>query len=215
MLIGGWARRRSIDFGPFFAFAVLLFGFSALISAVHVPGGTFIHSAVALAPYSYILAIEGIVIGAGWLATRRPAWDAAAAARTFVVAAVGFAVVFALAGSIFVHASWSTRADRFAAAATGLESAGATDVDRVMSIDASGTRYWTGHGGVVLVNDPLATIEQVARAYDIKWLVVDSTDAGPAMSAVVAGTDDPSWLGDPVTAEQGSPILLYPVEPAA
>ena len=34
--------------------------------------------------------------------------------------------------------------------------------DRVMSIDAVGTKYWTGHGGVVLVNDPLDTIHDVA-----------------------------------------------------
>ena len=47
MVIGGWARRRSTDFGPFFVYAAILFAFSALVSAVHVPGGTFIHSAVA------------------------------------------------------------------------------------------------------------------------------------------------------------------------
>ena len=63
MVIGGWARRRSLDFGPFFLYAGLLFAFSALVSAVHVPGGTFIHSAVALAPYSYILALEGVAVG--------------------------------------------------------------------------------------------------------------------------------------------------------
>ena len=38
MVIGGWARRRSLDFGPFFLYAGLLFAFSALVSAVHVPG---------------------------------------------------------------------------------------------------------------------------------------------------------------------------------
>ena len=44
IVVGGWARRRSVDFGPFFTYAAVLFGFSALLSAVHVPGGTFIHS---------------------------------------------------------------------------------------------------------------------------------------------------------------------------
>ena len=75
MIVGAWARRRSTDFGPFFVYAAILFVFSALVSAVHVPGGTFIHSAVALAPYSYILALEGIVIVIGWVAARRPSWD--------------------------------------------------------------------------------------------------------------------------------------------
>ena len=83
MVIGGWARRRSLDFGPFFLYAGLLFGFSALISAVHVPGGTFIHSAVALAPHAYILALEGIAIAVAWLAARRRSWDPVAATTVF------------------------------------------------------------------------------------------------------------------------------------
>ena len=81
MVVGAWSRRRSRDFGPFFAYAIMLFAFSAIVSAVHVPGGTFIHSAIALAPYSYILALEGIVVAIAWIARRRPAWDAEAATR--------------------------------------------------------------------------------------------------------------------------------------
>ena len=52
-----------------------------------------------------------------------------------------------------------------------------------MSIDASGTKYWTGHGGVVLVNDPIETVEEVARAYDIRWLVLEQADTVPAATA--------------------------------
>ena len=55
-----------------------------------------------------------------------------------------------------------------------------------MSIDASGTKYWTGHGGVVLVNDPIETVEAVARAYDIRWLVLEPTDTVPAAKAIMA-----------------------------
>jgi hypothetical protein len=51
VVVGGWARRRSIDFGPFFLYAGLLFAAAGLIFAVHVPYGTFLHSAVALVPY--------------------------------------------------------------------------------------------------------------------------------------------------------------------
>jgi hypothetical protein len=106
MIVGAWARRRSTDFGPFFVYAAILFAFSAVVSAVHVPGGTFIHSAVALAPYSYILALEGIVIVIGWVANRRPSWDRDAALRVFGGAAIAFAVVIALVGALAVHAEW-------------------------------------------------------------------------------------------------------------
>ena len=71
------------------------------------------------------------------------------------------------------------------AVATALDAAGAPVTDRVMSIDASGYRYWTGHPGVVLVNDPLDTVEQVARAYGIRWLVLEPKDS------VAGGARDP------------------------
>ena len=82
MVIGAWLRRRSIDYRPFFAYAVILFAFSALVSAVHVPNGTFIHSAIALAPQATILALEGVVVAVAWVAARRH-WNAAQASRTF------------------------------------------------------------------------------------------------------------------------------------
>jgi hypothetical protein len=212
MVIGAWARRRSTDFGPFFAYATILFTFSALVSAVHVPGGTFIHSAVALAPYSYILALEGIVIVIGWVAARRPSWDRESALHVFGGAAIAFAVVIALLGSLAVHDNWSSRRDEANQVAQALDAAGAPQSDRVMSIDAAGTRYWTGHGGVVLVNDPLDTIHDVARAYDIRWLVLDRGDAVAAVAPILDGGPLPAWLGEPILAD-GSPtqLAVYPV----
>jgi hypothetical protein len=212
MIIGGWARRRSTDFGPFFVYAAILFAFSALVSAVHVPGGTFIHSAVALAPYSYILALEGIVIVIGWVAARRPSWDREAALRVFGGATIAFAIGAAILGSLAVHATWAGRADRQVAVAAALDTAGAPTSDRVMSIDASSTRYWSGHGGVVLVNDPLDTIHDVARAYDIHWLVVDRDDSVSSVAPLLDGGPRPAWLGPPILS-QGFPtqLAVYPV----
>ena len=89
VVVGAWARRRSIDFGPFFLYAGLLFGAAGLVFAVHVPYGTFLHSAVALVPISYILELEGVVIVATWVARRRRGWTEDRAARMFLIAAVG------------------------------------------------------------------------------------------------------------------------------
>jgi 4-amino-4-deoxy-L-arabinose transferase-like glycosyltransferase len=212
MVIGAWARRRSLDFGPFFLYAAMLFAFSALVSAVHVPGGTFIHSAVALAPHSYILALEGIAVGVAWLAARRHSWDPALATRIFQGAAVAFSLGAATVGSSFVHDVWSASRDQFRQVASALDAAEAPTSDRVMSIDAAGTRYWSGRGGVVLVNDPIETIEDVARAYEIDWVVVDRGDSVAAMAPLLDGGPRPAWLGAPILAE-GSPLRLavYPV----
>jgi hypothetical protein len=201
MVIGGWARRRSLDFGPFFLYAGLLFAFSALISAVHVPGGTFIHSAVALAPYSFILALEGIAVAVAWVARRRPAWDADAATRFFSITAIGFAIFCTAVGAVVVHANWADRAEHFRAVAGALDAAGVETSDRVMSIDASGTKYWSGHGGVVLVNDPLETVESVARAYGVRWLVLDAGDSVAAVAPILDRDERPAWIGPAIYTE--------------
>lgn len=215
VLVGAWVRRRSVDFGPFLTYAVVLFAFSAIVSAVHVPGGTFIHSASALAPHSYVLALEGIAAAAGWVAARRRSWDAGRAARVFGGAAVAFALVVGVAGTLSVHLAWDRGRQELMDVATALDDAGSPPSDRVMSIDAASTRYWTGHGGVVLVNDPLATIERVARAYDIRWVVLDRADSVPAVARILDDDARPAWIGPALVDSRGRDAKvewgLYPV----
>jgi len=209
MLIGAWRRRRDAVFGPFLGYAVLLFAFSALVSAVHVPGGTFIHSAVALAPHGYVLALDGILGAVGWMAARRRGWDPTAASRVFVGGAVAFGALAAAFGSVTVHAGWDAKRQRMQAVAQALDAAGAPASDRVMSIDASGYRYWTGHPGVVLVNDPLDTVEVVARAYDIRWLILEPADSVPAARAILADDQRPPWVGPSIIRRED--VAVYPV----
>ncbi len=110
---------------------------------------------------------------------------------------IAFAIVCTVAGALAVHATWSVRRDRFIEVANALAAAGSPNPDRIMSIDTASTRYWTGHGGVVLVNDPLGTIRKVAHAYDIRWLVLDRGDACPPLPRSSTGHDPNGWVPDP------------------
>lgn len=213
LVLGAWHRRRDAWFGPYLAFAVALFAFSAIVSAVHVPGGTFIHSAVALAPHGYVLALEGIALGVGWVAARRRSWRPGQATRVFSAAAVGFGVLAAVGGSLAVHASWSEKRERMQAVAAALDAAGAPADDRLMSIDASGYRYWTGRPGVVLVNDPLDTVLEVARAYGTRWLILERGDTVPAAAQILTGGQRPAWVGPPILARPD--VSVYPLCAAA
>jgi hypothetical protein len=206
LAIGAWARRHSPEFLPFFAYAAILFLFSGLVSAVHVPGGTFIHSAVALAPHSYILALEGIGVAVAWIATRRPAWRAIVATRLFTSAAIVFSLILAVLGVQGVDADWSGRRAKAATIADAFETARVPATDRVMSIDAAGTRYATGLGGVVLVNDPLATILDVGFAYDIRWLVLDRAEGVASVAPILDKDERPAWIGPPIYAERGTGV---------
>jgi hypothetical protein len=222
MLIGGWAKRRSVAFGPFFAYAAILFAFSAIVSAVHVPGGTFIHSAVALAPHAYLLALEGIAVAVAWLAARRRAWDRETATKLFVTAAVGFTVLVAMPAALVVHGRWDRERTERRAVAAALDLAGAAPDARLMTIDAAGYRYQTGHGGVVSPNDPLDTIEEVARAYRIEWLVIERDDGVAALAPVFSGDVRPRWIGPRLIGIPGPggetsaaiyPICVSPADP--
>ncbi len=214
-IVGSWARRRDPRLAPFFVFTALLFAANALAFAVHVPGGTFIHSACALVPYTAILGLEGIVVAVRWVARHRPTWDADRAGRLFAGAAVVFVVGVSIPATLSVHATWDSRRETFRDVAAVLEAAGSPRSDRVMSIDAGGTKYHSGHGGVVTVNDPIETIEEVARAYDIRWLSLDRRDAVPAMAPVLDRDERPDWMGPAVwtqTETDGRTLAgLYPV----
>jgi 4-amino-4-deoxy-L-arabinose transferase-like glycosyltransferase len=226
MAAGAWVRRRSPTYRPFFVYAVLLFAFSALVSAVHVPNGTFIHSAVALAPQASILALEGVIAVVAWIAARRAGWDVAQASRTFVAGAVGMTMLVGVWFSFTTRSVWAAERDLKVGAGAALTAAGAGPGDVVMSLDTGGVKYWTGHPGVVAPADPIGTIETVARAYDARWLLVEKKDTVAALAPLlVDATPKPSWIGpsvwrnpigmpavDPsVSGSTGSEAALFPI----
>ena len=215
MVAGAWLRRHSADFLPFFLYTVLLFAFSGLVSAVHVPNGTFIHSGAALAPQAYLLALEAVVALVAWVARHRPSWNAESASRVFVGGLVGISLVGALYFTANVHDTWGHERDLDQAVGAALGAHGAAPDDVVMSLDTGAIKYWTGHPGVVAPNDPITTIESVARAYDVRWLYVERADAVPALGPILDGSGRPGWVGAPVWSVTGTAATidagLYPV----
>jgi hypothetical protein len=224
VLIGGWARRRSVDFGPFFSYAAILFAASGLLFAVHVPYGTFLHSAVALVPFTLILALEGAVLASRWVARRRPTWTEEGAARLFLIAAVAAVVINAAAFTALAIPSWNATRDNRLAAGRSLDQAGAPTTDLLMSADPAGFKYFTGRGGIVTTTDSLEVSHQLAVDYHIRWLVLERAYIVDAMAPVIETLARPAWIGRPIftipykgpqtgdRAVDGAPALaVYPV----
>jgi hypothetical protein len=214
-VIGAWLRRHSSDFLPFLLYAGLLFAFSAIVSAVHVPNGTFIHSGAALAPQAYLLALEAIVAIVAWIARRRPSWNVASATRVFTAGVIGISLLGAVYFTVSVHEAWGHERDLTQAVGAALGAQGAAADDVVMSLDTGAMYYWTGHPGVVVPNDSIGTVEEVAQAYDVRWLYVERSNSVPAMGPVIDGTGRPGWIGQPVWSVTGTDTsveaALYPV----
>ena len=197
VLIGAWARRRSVDFGPFFVYAALLFGASGLLFAVHVPYGTFLHSAVAMVPFTFILALEGAVLASRWVARHRPSWTEEGAARLFLIAATASVVFNAAAFTALALPSWSADRDNIVAAGQALDRAGAPQTDLLLSADPAGFEYFTGHGGVMTPTDSLDVLYEIAVDYNIRWLVLQRAYIVDPLVPVIEAQARPSWIGIP------------------
>jgi hypothetical protein len=223
-IAGARRRIRSTHFGPFFLYAGILFGASSLLFAAYVPYGTFLHSAVALAPYTFILAFEGAAVAAHWAVRYRPAWTEEGAARLFLVVAAASIVIDAAAFWAIEMPSWETDRDDRVAAGHALDAAGVPSTDLLLSVDPAGFKYFTGRGGVVTPNDSLEVIHEVARDYDIRWLVLERAQIVEPMYPVIESISRPAWIGPPIftvpytgpktgnAAEDAAPALvIYPV----
>jgi len=228
ILVGCWARRRSVDFGPFFAYAGLLFAASGLVFAVHVPYGTFLHSAVALIPFSFIAGLEGVVIVVTWIARHRRGWQEDRAARLFLAAAVGTVVLNAGVFAFLAGRSWDVDRDLRLAAGQQLDLRGVPRTDLLLSADPAGLEYFTGHGGVVTPSDSLDVVRQVAADYGVRWMVLERNHIVTPLAPILESKPRPDWIGAPIFEEPytggatGDPevdaapaLAIYPICTAA
>jgi len=216
LLIGALGRRGSADFRPWFVYTLVVFAGATFIYPLHVPGGAFIHSAIGLAPHAAILSLEGVLLVVGAIAARRSTWREGVAGAVFIWGIVGITAATAVVFGRSTQAGWeSLRAPRVELAGR-LEALGVGPDDRLLTIDAAGWNYWTGRPGVVTPDDPLETIEAVARAYETRWLIVERDDVARALASILQGGPRPTWIGPPTyeiaAADGGTPRLaLYPV----
>jgi hypothetical protein len=207
-VVGLWRHRHDIAFRPFMLYAAILFGASAVLFAVHVPHGTFIHSAVALLPHTFLLVPVGLVAVVTWIARRRSTWDVRRATAMFTAALIFVALFGSAFRGAIMTAYWTERqADR----APLVERLRQEPVsDRVMSADPGAYKYWTGRGGVVTPTDPLPVIEGALRAYDVRWLALERNSIVAALAPVLAGETRPAWLSEPVVVVADAQDQRYP-----
>jgi 4-amino-4-deoxy-L-arabinose transferase-like glycosyltransferase len=211
-LVGAWVHRRDPGFGPFFVYAIALLGASALLFAVHVAKGTFIHSAVVLLPHTFLLVTSGVATTVTWVARRRSTWDVPRATRLFTTGAVVVAVMGAVIQTLTTVGHWRDARATQAELAAGLRDIPADD--RIMSADAGAYHYLTGHPGIVTPNDPLPVVETAMRAYDVRWLVLERDSIVPALAPVLAGEVQPAWLSQPVAIVRAAGQSVASTAPA-
>jgi hypothetical protein len=197
LAIGIGMRWRDRAFAPWLVYAVCLLAFSALVSAVHVPYGTFIHSAGALVPHAYLLAIVGIAAAVGWIGRRRPGWDIPRATRNITLMLVTIVLVVSAGATFATMRSWQAERTSREPVLTALGELAAPG-DVVMSGDAGAYWYRGGWPGIVTPSDPLPVVEDAARRYGVRWLALEAEHIVPSLVPVLTGEIRPPWLSAPV-----------------
>ena len=144
----------------------------------------------------------------------------------FVGGAVALAVATSVVFGLVVVRGWDAVRQQRLTVARALTAIEAAPDDRLMSIDAGGYRYYTGRGGVVTPDDPVETVGAVARAYNVRWLILERREIVRSLAPVLKGGPRPDWIGPPAfsldgpgtdAALAGYPaVAIYPIcfEPA-
>jgi hypothetical protein len=169
---GLWRDRRRPELAPFLAYWVVLFVVMGALFTLHAPQGAWYHSAWAWLPFAIPLAVASFIPAVERLGRSAPMF-ARSRNQTFLFrAAVAGAVVLSLVGSFSLIVGWRGDRQRLDAAASFLEAQARPD-DVVMYIDPPSLTLATGLRSVPFPYDPFPVIESVARAYDVRWVVVE------------------------------------------
>jgi 4-amino-4-deoxy-L-arabinose transferase-like glycosyltransferase len=174
VVVGGWRLRHHplIQLAGLYAF--LLFLVMTLVFAFPGARGGLFHSGTALLPFIYATAVVGLDVAVAWAAARRRHWDAKLARQFFGVSLVVMAVL--LSGFIYFNRvikndAWNSADKAYATVAAWMaqEEPAAT----VMINNPPAYRYHGGGLSVVVPNEDVEAILQVARRYQVDFLILD------------------------------------------
>jgi hypothetical protein len=205
-LAGLWAFRSRPEVRPFIAYWITMFLAMGLLFTFHAPKGAFVHSAPAWLPMAFAIAVAAVApvstsLGRWWPFLARPRTH-----RFLIGASLVAAVILSVVSSAALFASWRVSNDRLASAGSFLTATAAPD-DVVMFADPSRLNLLTDHPGVSAPFDPFDVMEDVVRAYDVRWVVV-TLEPGETRDALGL------WDGAGGVDSEGASPGFLPDEPA-
>jgi hypothetical protein len=170
--VGGlYAFRRRPELAPFLVHFGLVFFLMGAVFTFHAPQSAWYHSAPAWLGFGYPIALAGIAPTFTFLSRY---WRFLGRRQTHAfLAGIGLlaAVVLSVLGSASLYGGWLSNRERDEAAASFFVARGLTD-DVVMYRDASALHLISGNPTIAIPYDPYPVIQDAARAYGARWLVV-------------------------------------------
>jgi hypothetical protein len=199
-VFGLWRERRRSDLAPFTVYWLVLLAAMVLVFTLHAPAGAYYHSAWAWLPIAIPLAVANGAPLLESLGRRLPLFRRPRNIRFLTGAAVGGALILSVIGSAGLLAQWGRdRAKVETAAEFLIDHAQAGDV--IMYVDPPSLNLLTGLPIVAPPFDSPTVIGGVARAYGVRWVVVERATGAEADALQL--WDGAVWLADAPALKTG------------
>ena len=181
-LIGLWQLRRRREYVPFYVYASTLYLAMTLIFTFPSMHASMLHSTGALLPFLFAATIPGIDTVVSWIAVRRRTWHPRTARRVFRVGLTAVVVAISLfdySQSVFLSLDplglqplWNQANTGYVTVSAWLDEKDPGD-PLVMVVDPPAYFYLTHRPAIVIPNDEVDGIVEVARRYRADYLVLE------------------------------------------
>ncbi|HJX37628.1 MAG TPA: glycosyltransferase family 39 protein [Anaerolineae bacterium] len=181
-LVGLWQLRRQRAYLPFHVYAATLYLSMTLIFTFPSTHASMLHSTAALLPFLFAATLPGIDAVVGWVARRRRTWHAPTAKVVFrfgLTAVVVAISLFDYSRSVFlsldpvgVRPLWNQANTGYQAVSLWLDEHAADDAV-VMVVDPPAYYYFTHRPAIVIPNEEIDGILEVASRYAAEYLILE------------------------------------------
>jgi hypothetical protein len=170
-LIGAWRLARRPAFHAAWLYGVALYLAMSLVFTFPGWRGGMLHSTVALLPFLYAAAMEGLDVSINWVSRLRRAWRPRQAQTVFAVAFVVFAVV--LSGVLYVRGLHKYEGTHLYSEVALWMSEHVSPSSRVLVNDPALFYYHSRRECAAIPNAELGTVLEVMDRYGIAYLLLD------------------------------------------
>jgi len=219
-VVGLWQVRRQKEYIPVYAYVTTLYVAMTLIFTFPSTHASMLHSTGALLPFLFAAAVRGIDAVVGWVAVRRRTWHRRTAQRVFRVGLTVMVVIVTLfdySQAVFLSLDplgfqplWNRANTGYVAVSAWLEKNAPADT-LVMVVDPPAYYYFTHRRAVVIPNEDVPGILEVANRYDADYLIVEQ-DHVASLDGLYRGETLPSLhLQHTLLDDSGQLIRIYTI----
>ncbi len=215
-LIGVWRLRKHPRFAPAWVYGLLLYLTMSLVFTFPGIRGAMLHSSVALLPFLFAAAMDGLDALVDWVAARRSEWHAPLAKQVFGGGLVGIAALLSV--FLMVRSLPRYRQPHLYADLSPWIAEHIPPQERVWVNDPPAFYYYTRRECLAIPNEKKDVLTRLAEKYNARYLILDHNAPQPlrpwydsaAENLVAEGRQ---WqLMAVLSDRKGGAILIYKLE---